>query len=467
MEIDQEDAAACDAIEENFSALSLNPINNVPELLIGPFQMLYSNQYSSELEGVKAIRKMLSIESNPPIIQVISSGVTPTLIQMSYTRPHEFAFEVCWTLCNIGSGDSASTEYLISINSLDFFEKIFDYDPSSYELRDQIVWAVGNIAGDCSKYRDIVSSSKIYQKILLYAQILPINLTGKQANLAWTFSNLVRGKPLAKAEVASTVEKYFILMLLQSNDDKVLIDVCWGLSYTSEIANNKILSNPAIGQKIVNLMNHANFSIALPSCRALGNMISNYDNSWQYLKGFNICQVLKNGLLNQKRTFRKESAWILSNLCAETSEVIASMIEIKMFEFLVEVYRKGEEAVVMNEIIWAIGNSINSARSEQISILYKSGIVLVLLEYLKVAAAEKVKCVILEALIEMIKKLREDFSEEYFNMIDSSAEFCTGNTKMEELYDKLIEKLEEKGYYKEDNDDNNPDEVMKPQIELL
>ncbi|OMJ82366.1 hypothetical protein SteCoe_16967 [Stentor coeruleus] len=467
MEIDnQEDAAACNAIEENLSALSLNPINNVPEILIGPFQLLFSNQYYSELEGVRAIRKLLSIESNPPINQVISSGVAPTLIQMSYTRPHEFAFEVCWTLCNIGSGDSASTEYLISINSLTFFEKIFDYDPSSYELRDQIVWAIGNIAGDCSKYRDIVSSSKIYEKILLYAQILPINLSAKQANLAWTLSNLVRGKPHAKVEVASTVEKYFILMLLQSNDDKVLIDVCWGLSYTSEIVNNKILSNPAVGQKIIDLMKHANFSIALPSCRALGNMISNYANSWEYLKDFNICQVLRIGLKSQKRTFRKESAWILSNLCAESSEVITAMVENQIYEFLTEIYKGGEENVVMNEIVWVIGNSANSAKSEQMKSIYKSGAVLVIIEYLKVADTDKVKAVILEALIEIVKKLSEDFSEEYYNLIVDAEDICNGNSRTVELYDKLIQKLEEKGFGKED-DYEEQDEGMKPQIEFL
>jgi hypothetical protein len=145
------------------------------------------------------------------------------------------------------------------------------------------------------------------------------------------------------------------------------------------------------------------------------------------------------------------------------------MIEIQMFEFLVEVYKKGEEAVVMNEIIWAIGNSINSATSGQMSSLYKSGVVLVIIEYLKVATADKVKCVILEALIEMVKKLREDFSEEYFNMIENEQEFCTGNDRVVELYDKLIGKLEEKGYYIEDNDDNDEeqDKLIKPQMELL
>ena len=67
---------------------------------------------------------------------------------MSYARPLDFTFEVCWILCSIGLGDLQQTKYLVDLGVLKFFSTIFESNPDSYKLRDLIVMAVGNISGE-------------------------------------------------------------------------------------------------------------------------------------------------------------------------------------------------------------------------------------------------------------------------------------------------------------------------------
>jgi hypothetical protein len=60
--------------------------------------MLYSNDEAIQLEATKQYRKLLSIERNPPIQEIIDQRVVPRFVEfLSYN--HNPVSEICHIIC--------------------------------------------------------------------------------------------------------------------------------------------------------------------------------------------------------------------------------------------------------------------------------------------------------------------------------------------------------------------------------
>lgn len=97
-----------------------------------------------------------------------------------------------WCLTNIASGSHEHCQYLFS---LDFMPKVLDLISSpNPKIKEQACWLIGNIAGDCTEYRDFILSINGMSIILgiLQADSLKVSLVRV---VMWTISNLCRGQP--------------------------------------------------------------------------------------------------------------------------------------------------------------------------------------------------------------------------------------------------------------------------------
>merc|ERR1719199_431695 len=124
----------------------------------GLTQMVLSADPQAQFNATQQFRKMLSIEQNPPIQEVIQQGVVPRFVEFlkEISRP-DLQFEAAWVLTNIASGTADQTRVVVENGALPLFVELLQ-SPND-DVREQAVWALGNIAGDSPNLRDLVLQS--------------------------------------------------------------------------------------------------------------------------------------------------------------------------------------------------------------------------------------------------------------------------------------------------------------------
>lgn len=117
-----------------------------------------------QLIGVSEVRKLLSKETNPPIDEIINSGLVPKLTELLTSSDCSIQFECVWALTNIASGDSFQTQTVIRAGAIPNFISLLN--SKSEEIKEQSIWALGNIAGDGAESRDLVLEHGIMGPLL-------------------------------------------------------------------------------------------------------------------------------------------------------------------------------------------------------------------------------------------------------------------------------------------------------------
>jgi importin subunit alpha-1 len=104
------------------------------------------------LRAVKDLRRLLSVERNPPVDLVIDAGALPYLVAFLTNDDYpRLQFEAAWALTNIAS-TSRSKDVANCENAVPSLVKLL-YSPSG-NVREQAIWCIGNIAGESVSFRD-------------------------------------------------------------------------------------------------------------------------------------------------------------------------------------------------------------------------------------------------------------------------------------------------------------------------
>ncbi|KAI8544888.1 hypothetical protein RHMOL_Rhmol07G0000600 [Rhododendron molle] len=86
-------------------------------------------------------------------------------------------------------------------------------------------------------------------------------------NATWTLSNFCRGKPQPQFEQTKPALPA-LARLIHSNDEEVLTDACWALSYLSDGTNDKIQAVNEAGVYPRSL----SFCVLIPALRTVGDV---------------------------------------------------------------------------------------------------------------------------------------------------------------------------------------------------
>ncbi|KAI3834411.1 hypothetical protein MKX03_032522 [Papaver bracteatum] len=414
-----------------------NILASLPLMIAG----VWSDEIELQLTATTQFRELLR-ERNPPIEVVIQSGVVPKFVEF-LTREDcpQLQIEAAWVITNIASGTSDNIRVLIESGAVPILIRLFG--SPSYDVREQSVWAIGNIAGDSPKFRDLV---------LAQGALIPLlqQLNNEHATLdmlryaTWTLSNFCSGKaqtPFEQIRPALPALK----RLIHSTDEEVLTYACRALSYFSEGCTNdkiKAVIEANFCPRLVELLMHPSPSVLIPTLRTVGSICTGNDMQTQIIINHQSLPCLLNLLRNNhEEKIKKEACWTISNITAGNKDQIQAVIAAEIIGPLVHLLQTAE-FIIQKEAAWAISNATDGGTDEQIKYLVGQGCIRPLCDLL-VCHDPRIVTVCLEGL-ENILKLRP-WLEKIKNLQSHD------NTEINEKAVKILET-----YWMEDDDEPLP-----------
>ncbi|XP_054166995.1 importin subunit alpha-3-like [Oppia nitens] len=416
-----------------------------------------SDNIDEKLNAVKAARKLLSSDKNPPIDELIRSGILPILVDClkQQTSP-ALQFEAAWALTNIASGTAQQTRAVVEANAVPIFLELL-HSPNE-NVCEQAVWALGNIIGDGPQLRDYVIKLGVVDPLL--ELIKPDMSLSFLRNVTWVIVNLCRNKD--PPPTVDTIQRLLpaLAYLINHTDVAILVDTVWAVSYLTDGGNDQIqlVIDSGIVANLVPLLNHREVKVQTAALRAVGNIVTGTDEQTQMVLNCNALSYFHNLLTHQKEKINKEAVWFLSNITAGNQQQVQAVIDAGLIPLIVHHLAKSE-FLTQREAAWAVSNLTISGSKAQISYLVDQGVIEPLCVLLTVKDAQVVQ-VVLDALMNVLKMAGTQYAS-----IATEIEKCGGLDRIEPLQNHENEDIYKLAYEIIDqffSDDNEEDPIVLP-----
>ena len=196
--------------DQSISLLLLQHLQYLPKFVEGCF---HDSKYV-QIESCSRIRKLLSIRKNAPIDQVIKTGVVPRLIEfLGYENNPRLQFDAAYSLADIAAGESTHTAVVVKHGAIPHLIQLLL--SSNKDVAEGAVFALGNIAGDSTQYRDIILSQGGLTNLRVFQNHCFDVLNSTANKNGWRFEQLLKDEYMLRiiellSNIGWTLTNFFL-----------------------------------------------------------------------------------------------------------------------------------------------------------------------------------------------------------------------------------------------------------------
>ena len=374
-------------IARSSSAVSLQSrISGLCSVIV---QQVSQSCYTQELlESVVALRQLLSSRSFAPSAMTLSTPILPafvTILSSSAASP-SLLLEVAWSMTNIASGSSRNVESLIDAGCLPPLLALLHSNQHS-QVSEQVVWCLGNVAGDGCQARDKLLELGLMDKL---CRVADSDGCGAELlkHIAWCIHNLCRNKPVPNAHRVGVCIPTVRRLLLGSQgvggivtlDNELLPDLLGTLaclSLTSDTLSQRLLSHGFLDYliRLLSQLHLLSLPLLTPAMRTLGNFLTGCEQDTQLVIDAGFIPMLHQLLRYPLEQVRKEGCWTASNIAAGSrGQKQALLDEEGMLADVMELARTANTSV-RKEACYVLSNLCEGGDTEQLGVLLSAGVV--------------------------------------------------------------------------------------------
>uniref|UniRef100_A0A914YQJ9 Uncharacterized protein n=1 Tax=Panagrolaimus superbus TaxID=310955 RepID=A0A914YQJ9_9BILA len=320
----QEQQQSSDLIKVGFSDLKQGEASN--QIVA----QAHSEDPDTQMAAVTQTRKLLSSDRNPPIDDLIESGILPILVKCLRSTNATLQFEAALALTNIASGTYEQTQAAVQAGAVPHFVELLR--SPSLNVCEEAVWALGNIIGDGPHFRDYCIQLGIVEELLKFvAAEIPLNFL---RNVTWVMVNLwcIKDPPPSHEILSSHLPA--LAVLIHHHDSSVLVDPVCALSYLIDNQIQLVIDSDVV-KSLVPLLNHPEVEVQTLALRAVGNFVIGADEQIQLVLDCGALQVMDKLLMHPKENINKEAVWFLSNITAGNEEQVQAVIDAGLIPLII------------------------------------------------------------------------------------------------------------------------------------
>ena len=383
---------------------------------------LNSEDPDLQLGATQAARKILSRKRKPPIEDFIEAGILPRLVYF-LSKP-ALQLEAAWALTNIASGSSDQTKAVVEAGAVPALITLLSSECT--HVKEQAVWALGNIAGDGSAMRDLVI--QIVEPLLAFVRS-DISVPFLKI-ISWTMANLCQNKysPPTLEIVQMCMPTLF--QLAQHSDTDIMVHGCWAISYLTDGSTEQIqeVVDTGVVPYLVRLLSSGDLKVMIPSLRSLGNIVNVSEGQIYGVLETGPLHILADLLKHPCSRIVREATRTIANIIAGNEQHIQMIIDAQVVPPLIEVLVTGTYAS-KKEAIWAVHSITSFGTVEQTLVLLHLGVLKPMFNLLGDFEEDMVN-LLLDGISNILDSATHHGESEY---VDQMIEECRGLDKLEDF----------------------------------
>ncbi|CCH59795.1 hypothetical protein TBLA_0B09790 [Henningerozyma blattae CBS 6284] len=314
------------------------------------------------------LRQLLHLQTAINSTSIIRSGIIPKLVHcVDPGAPQQIQCNSICCLRIISSFSNDSISLMVDLNII--LRLISLLYSTSDEIKEQSVWILGNIASNSVYNRHLV----IYNKSVRILVGLLNNRNSYQTSMvriiSWTLANLCKDISSKETYYEDKEELLrivpFLSSLLLSPDFRIVLNAARVASYLIDEEESTIqyfLDNRVV-EVLINILNTDMVKIRKLILQTLVKISMGSDDQVRNIIDFGLLPLIKSSLDNKGYVGKKNTIWIISNICCGKIENIKEVINIGIIPLLIDIL-KYDVVDRKIEVCWVIYNCVTVVETE-------------------------------------------------------------------------------------------------------